>query len=334
MQSRRGLYLVAVAISYVLATSASLATCRITKGSGPAELTFSIPPLTVNSDAEPGTLLYSNALTHSQIGVTCDAPGEIWQGYNGGITEADKNTSVSQSGVYNTTIPGIGFRAAWVNSTNVTFSDGSIITPWHIGSSRVTQRDGEYLITLSASIQFIVTGAIKSGLIDTRRFVADWKYDNLIIGKLRFSSVVVNVEANACSLVEKNITVPLKDMLVSDFSAGLSPVASDDRFKIVLDNCAPGVKVDYQLTSSGSTGVSRNGSVLDIASGAGAASGVGLEILDRQNAIVTFDTHYTAVSNTTQGERIEVPLKARYVQTGDIKAGKVNAIATFEIYYR
>ncbi|MBA1728664.1 type 1 fimbrial protein, partial [Escherichia coli] len=79
------------------------------------------------------------------------------------------------------------------------------------------------------------------------------------IGELRFSSVPVNIQPGTCDLIEKNITVPLNDIGTDDFDVNnVSPVVSDDRFKIQIEKCSQDVKVDYRFTSSGSTGVRGN----------------------------------------------------------------------------
>lgn len=50
--------------------------------------------------------------------------------------------------------------------------------------------------------------------------------------------------------------------------------------------------------------------------------------------MLSFDQTYTAVSSTSANEVAEIPLKARYAKTGNVKAGKVDAVATFEVFYR
>lgn len=93
----------------------------------------------------------------------------------------------------------------------------------------------------------------------------------------------------------KNITVPLNDIGTDDFDvSNVSPVVSDDRFKIQIEKCSQDVKVDYRFTSSGSTGVTGN-NILNIESGSGMAEGVGLQILDSNNNVMVFDTDYTPV---------------------------------------
>ena len=102
---------------------------------------------------------------------------------------------------------------------------------------------------------------------------------------------------------------------------------------IQIEKCSQDVKVDYRFTSSGSTGVTVN-NILNIESGSGMAEGVGLQILDSNNNVMVFDTDYTPVQKTTLNQNVTIPLKARYIKMGSVKSGRVNSVATFEVYYR
>ncbi|MBE6431952.1 MAG: fimbrial protein, partial [Escherichia coli] len=83
----------------------------------------------------------------------------------------------------------------------------------------------------------------------------------------------------------------------------------------------------------GSTGITSN-NILNIESGSGMAEGVGLQILDSNNNVIAFDTEYTVIEKTTLNQNVNIPLKARYIKTGNVKSGLVNSVATFEVYYR
>lgn len=309
------------------------ASCSITStGKAPAEVSFTIPSLQVSSDAEPGTILYQDSLTSSTIKVKCTATGDIYQGYTV-LTDADLISSISLDRVYATNIPGIGFRAGWGNDTDTPLSSGSLLYPWHIGSSKVKSSDGTYTIDLTAGVEIIVTGPVESGLLDTSRLVADWKYDNIVIGQLRFTSTSINVQANTCNLVEKNITVPLRLLSLGEFDKDTSAIVSDSGFQLQWEKCASGVHIYYKFTTSGSTGVT-DGNILNIATDSGAAEGVGIQILDGNSKVLQFDQEYSAATTSSDGQSISVPLKAQYVKTGTLKSGEVKAIATFEVYYR
>lgn len=335
-QKIRCRFLILIAFLSFWLSPTVLASCYFSGGGGnPAEVNFTIPQLIVNSDSPPGTVIYTAEATSASITVTCDADGDIYQGYNNGLMPYDARPDNPLQGVYETNVPGIGFRAAWANNTSATLNEGALISLWHMGSSKVRKSDGYYPIKLHAIIQFVVTGSVYSGVgtVHTPKLYADWKYDNLVMGQLRFSDISVFVQSQTCELTEKNITVPLNDITAGEFTNNVSKVVSDDRFKIQLNNCDAGIQVDYQFTSAGSTGVT-DGTILNIANGDNAASGVGIQILDSHDNVLRFDQNYTAVAQTTQDQSVTIPLKARYIKTGSVKAGQVNSVATFTIYYR
>lgn len=117
--------------------------------------------------------------------------------------------------------------------------------------------------------------------------------------------------------------------------AGSYPVTiiTDERFNISLTECSADTRVDFRFTSSGSTGVT-NGHTLNIADSAQVASGIGIPILDKNNTLLTFDQDYTATTSTGDKEAVDIPLKARYIKTGDVRPGKVDAVAIFDVFYR
>lgn len=317
----------------LVAIPEAFAGCSISgNGGNPAKIEFSVPALDVNNDAEPGTIITTLEATSNSISVSCSANGDIWQGFTV-LTNSDLRTDNPLHDVFQTNVPGIGFRAAWANNVNAQLTSDYLITPWHKGSS-IVNRGYVYPIKIHAAIQFVVTGPVGNGVIDTSKLVADWKYDNLVIGQLRFISVPVNIIPGTCDLINKNITVPLDDIGTDDFDVNnVSPVVSDDRFSIHIENCSQDVKVDYRFTSAGSTGITSN-NILNIESGSGMAEGVGLQILDSNNNVIAFDTEYTVIEKTTLNQNVNIPLKARYIKTGNVKSGLVNSVATFEVYYR
>lgn len=311
------------------------ASCTISGTGTPAEVNFKVPQLMVPRDAEPGTVLYTSEETSTSITVSCDADGDIYQGYYYGLLPDDARPDNPLEGVYETNVPGIGFRAAWANNTDATLTEEYLIKLWHLGSSKVLKSDVSYPIKLHAIAQFVTTGSVYSGggVVHTASLAADWKYDDRVVGQLRFSDFSVWVQSNSCDVVEKNITVPLSTIIASEFTNNVSKVVSDDSFKIQLNNCDAGIKVDYQFTTAGSTGVT-SGNILNIAKGGNAAEGVGIQIMDNNDNVLQFDKSYTAVAQTTKDQSVTIPLKARYIRTGDVKAGQVDAVATFAVYYR
>lgn len=308
------------------------AKCSFNSGYSEAKLTFTLPTINVPQDSPVGTVLYSGTASSPQMKVKCTASGEIWQGYMA-ITASDFVTNSPLTGVYATKVPGIGVRANWGNSGTVSFSDGGYIRPWAIGVSKVGNMT--YTLNFNAVFELVVTGPVSSGTLTSSDLTANWRYDNLQVASLNFTSSSVNVTGASCDLVEKNINIPLKTLSPGDFAvydtvlkAGLKDL------KIQLVNCSPGILVDFKISSSGSTGITADGYTLNIATGLNTAKGVGLRLVRPDGVFFKFNQVYTLTKKTTDGQSITIPIGITYIKLGDVTAGSVSAIATFEINYR
>lgn len=290
---------------------------------------FTMPAqMVVETDVAIGTIIYSGETVGASHGLNCSGNVQVREGYTA-LTDVDYSGVLA--GVYKTTVPGIGFRAARAENQTAAFTDNNIITPFHyIGTAGGWV---SYDSTYHVGVELVVIGKVQSGTLDTSQFNADYQMGSLTAAKLRFAPTMVNVLANTCNLVSKDIAVLMETVTAGSLSQGYSPVLTNDSFKIEVANCAPGTHIDYQFTSAGSTGVS-GGNILNTAQGDGAASGVGIQILDKNNQVLSFDQQYTGIESAS-GEGVEaIPLKARYVKTGTVKGGLVEAVATFEVYYR
>ncbi|WP_368542163.1 fimbrial protein [Enterobacter soli] len=325
------LKLVGVMAASLLAQPA-WASCSFNSGSSIGKMNFTIPSLSLPQDVIVGTVLYTGQMSSATVKVTCNATGPIYQGYTGGISDADLVSDNPLSGVYATSVPGIGIRATWVNTGTASFDSG-YIKPWSKGSSTVSHSAGTYTLNFNAIFQVVVTGPIAAGTLYATELVAKWQYDNLLVAELTFTNAKMDVVSNACTLVEKNITVPLKTITTNAFVSAYSPVVSGDEFKIELADCAPGLIVDFRFTSAGSNTVTKN-NILSIQDGENAAKGVGIQIIGSSGNVVDFDKHYYANMKTVGKQSITIPLKARYIMLDSVQPGEVKALATFEIYYR
>lgn len=305
------------------------ADCSFTNPNANPTITFTMPAqIVIDSDAAVGTIVYSGETVGESHGLTCNTDVQVREGYTV-LTDADYSGVLS--GVYKTTVPGIGFRAARAENKTATFIDENLITPWHyIG---MTGNWSSYDSTYHVGVQLVVIGTVQSGTLDTSKFNADYQMGSLTVAKLRFAPATVDVIANTCNLKSKNINVLLDTVTAGGLSQGYSSVLTDDSFKIEVANCTAGTHIDYKFTSAGSTGVT-DGTILNIARGEGAASGVGIQILDKDNHVLNFDQEYTGIESATGQGTEAIPLKARYAKTGTVKGGQVDAVATFEVYYR
>lgn len=328
---RRCLQCIILLVGMVLAQPL-WADCSFTNSTSVGRLFFAIPAIEIPQDVSVGTVLYTGISEAKGIKVKCNASGPIYQGYKA-ISDNDYQASNPLEGVYATNVPGIGMRASWVNSGTASFSNGAYIKPFRKGTSTVSSSAGTYSLNFHALLQLVVTGDVKTGTLDTNSLKAEWQYDNLTVATLGFYSNAINVKASTCNLVEKSIVVPLKTVTTENFVNGVSPIVSGNDFKIQLTECGANLSVDIKFSSNGTTGVT-NGNTLNIAGGDNAAKGIGIQLFAFNEKPLTFDYVYLHSQKTVAGQTITIPLKARYVKTGQLQAGEVNALATFEINYR
>ncbi|EOC9365991.1 fimbrial protein [Enterobacter asburiae] len=295
-----------------------------------AVVTFQLPPMiVVEPDTPVGTVIFDASVESKEVKVDCYGDAQVRRGYVY-LSDTDAREDV-MPGVYQTNVPGIGIRAASSSERFPNYNEADLVRPiYYLGSIHGSSQSTS---VFRAAAQLVVTGDIQEGYLDTSRLTSVDMLGNAVIGEMRFSPTSVHITTNTCNLVDRNIYVPLKTVNVQDFDGQYSDILTDGSFKIEITDCAAGTKVDYQFTSAGSTGVT-NGNILGIAAGDSAASGVGIQILDKNNTVLQFDQNYTAITSTQDKVPVEIPLKARYVKTGEVKAGKVDSVATFEVFYR
>lgn len=323
----------AILIMVILSGAASSVYASTCTGNHPENgaMTFQLPAsITVEPDTPVGTIIYEESINSALIDMECQVTSNKNKGYVT-LTDADARNEVLE-GVYQTNVPGIGIRMAEARDKTPSFNSANIVTPMHFysyGSGGWSTIHTTYY----AALQLVVTENVDDGYLDTSRLTAADKWGQEVVAQILVSPTSVHIKTNTCNLVDKNIYVPLKTVSVDNFNSQYSEVLTDSSFKIAIADCRSGTQIDYQFNSAGSTGVT-DGNILAITSGDSAASGVGIQILDKNNNVLSFDRTYTAVSSTSANAVAEIPLKARYVKTGSVKAGKVDAIATFELFYR
>ena len=113
---------------------------------------------------------------------------------------------------------------------------------------------------------------------------------------------------------------------------GSGSTTSTTRFDIQLKDC-PETITSAAITFGGSAD-SANTNVLAVTPGTGAATGVGIQLLDKTESplsLYTASTSYTLQPGATTNDLI---FGARYIQTGStITAGPANAVSTFTVMY-
>jgi len=126
--------------------------------------------------------------------------------------------------------------------------------------------------------------------------------------------------------------------------ADLNPTGGDTPFQIDLTGCKSATLKNVYINLSDATDPGNRTDKLTLAARPGSASGVNLQILREgvvtpitfgpTTAVLNNPGQWTAGPITTTATNISIPLSARYIATGPVKPGTVNAVATFTLFYK
>lgn len=154
-------------------------------------------------------------------------------------------------------------------------------------------------------------------------------------GTVHFEGEVVNA---ACAIDAGSInqTVPLGQVKSSTLAA-IGDTSTPVGFNIQLNDCAVTTQLTAAIRFSGVTVTTDTASYTDVlalqSSAAGAATNVGVQILDSTGVALAVDgTAFSTPKSLINGTNI-LPFQARYYAVGESTAGTANADATFQVEY-
>ncbi|MFJ4247043.1 fimbrial protein [Pseudomonas sp. NPDC089741] len=260
--------------------------------------------------------------------------------------------------VYQSGVPGIGV-AVWYSGTAMPFNSDAINCGNGTAYCVYTLQN-----TLAYDMSFIKIGDVSPGTIQGSQLptTSQSRVSSNTVEVMRISvSGSINIVSRTCQTPD--VSVPMGTHMLNEFS-GKNTFTQWQDFSIALNNC-PAFNGYYQNTgprwaSDGTSSNldSRKNNVLQVrldptrtaitpnlgimslnpsAPGADpAATGVGLQIADSHGTPLPLATLRASgiTPRAVEGASYTIPLKARYIQTGDsITAGPANATATFTINY-
>ncbi|EPZ1700411.1 type 1 fimbrial major subunit FimA [Salmonella enterica subsp. enterica] len=151
-------------------------------------------------------------------------------------------------------------------------------------------------------------------------------------GAVHFKGEIVNA-ACAVDAGSSDQTIRLGQVRSSKLTAD-GNVSSPVGFAIQLDDCDTTVAGTASVAFTGSEVSGKNNVLAVQATGAGAATNVGVQILDSHSQPLQLDgTNFGSTILLTNGTNT-IPLQARYIATGAATVGTANADATFKIQYQ
>ncbi|WAB95131.1 fimbrial protein [Pseudomonas citronellolis] len=312
------------------------ASCSFDSGYMTSQLNISLPAtISVPVDATPNTELWSSGwVSASGNNISCNSTGVVSGVLAAGIGAAVPGFTNSNGfpSVFKTNIDGIGISVYWCNNANCNPNYNNV-TP--IASLAWPVSATQYPLKNSWWVRLVKTGPILNGGQLQVSGTSTVSYQNLQVAQLTFTGATA-VTSRACEINpdSQGITVPLPTVLKSDFPAGLGVLADNGKARAFHINlrCDSGVQVWYRID-----GASSGNQVLDNASGAGMAGGVGVQLFygDVSSTLVQpLATRALQTTTTGAGQAVSIPLAAKYYKTAStVTGGQVAVTATFTMTY-
>ncbi|VWB06167.1 type-1 fimbrial protein subunit A [Burkholderia lata] len=245
-------------------------------------------------------------------------------------------------GQYNTwptNVAGIGVRIQF------TGSGGGIGQWWPYRNDDMNVITGEYTGNRKLLVEFVKTGPISAGGALVGEIGAGWARDKLfkfMSFQVAGGGITITPRVPTCKVREKTLTVPLGDIAAYKVLPTVGSTSEAKPFKIVLD-CDGGEEGSITKTYMTLTDVNNNANLSDtltLSPTETSAKGLGVQVLNGTKP-VSFgpDSSVTGTpgqfyTGTTQNGVLEIPLSARYVRTGIMNSGTVNARASFTMNYQ
>lgn len=306
--------------------------------------TISPPNIIVQRDLPVGSQIGSDVTTPIVTAFTCSnntTPTLTYQQF-GGKGYGTYVATLNGRRVYSTNIAGIGYSVTVVSTNNCAGYTGSVDGNDNVdgnqnnkiicsvnglmGSQPIQgQMKISYYKTATTTGSGAVTGSTVASFI-LRNNQNSWQNPETYVSAASF-----NVTTLACTVTNTAISVPMGTVEKRSFSGvGTWPGDSNTKSFTIPLNCNSGTRVNLQI--DGSVQSATNG-VLNLNSGTGSATGVGIQLLYNDQPLA-LGTSFLAGTTTSSGT-YNIALKSRYYQTADnITTGSANSSATFTLTYR
>lgn len=324
-----------------LVTQGAFAACNFVNGYGLQSVMVAVPSFSLPRDPTVGQVLtsYSPSPTVAYGGTnqnfaSCSTPTPYY--YNASV--AGGKTFGGSTNVYQTNIPGIGlrfYRRNNIGGSNSYFTDNTgspsgtdnstVNWNWNNGSTRYW------------GAEVVVTGPVGSGTYNGTTDTGQNLYGFAQLQSLVVTTIHVNsfsVTAWSCQALSK--TVNLGRHATSEFPAKGSTAGLTD-FSIDLSGCpASGLSsISYTLTPT--LVVDAVNGVIGTDSFTGAATGLGVKVMDGNGNPAAFNTA-KAVTYTAGQSNLSIPFKAALYRTvappTNITPGVVRASMAFTMTYK
>jgi type 1 fimbria pilin len=328
-------WLIVSGLMSLLMAAPAMASCTAAPDGQGAKITIILPvSVAVPRNAAPGQIVWDSGWTPSVVGsATCNSPSDT---RSLGYLQA-KVPVPGFDGVYETGIPGIGMKSAIILGASKP-ADINAGTVQRYPAVTEAAGAGTFDETGSGRIQYIVTGPVSTGVTNMgialggRTYVGGTRGLNLNVGNGRNSTVTVA----SCTVQNSTFTVPVSGAYSHQLGA-VGSTTGDTSFNLAL-NCPAGISVAVTFTDVSNPGNrTTNLSLSSNSTGAGVAYQLvyGSQVVAFGPDSASDETeNQIHVGPPTVSGSTNIPFSVRYVRTGPLKAGTLNAKATFTMSYQ
>lgn len=312
-------------------------TCSYVYG-GPAIVSFS--DITIdskyNKNTPVGTIIFDKSYHSNQTGkITCT---DNHPDYSEGFPSSPSTLVGSDPCLFNVPLTngknsGLGIKIYYdLQASHTTPGRYCMVYP----KKNSTSSKNNFSVEGNFRIQLQVVGELQSGDIDLSRFSNGGIWWNNLEGfYISFNNIIINLHTLSCDVNTPDVPVSL---------SSATGINADTTFK-GINSTSPQVDFNIELTCDPATNVAirfegetvsgGNNSILKLTNQNNSASGVGVQILDKnQNIIIFNQPDYILQLSNVQQTSTALTFSARYIQTEkNVTPGKADAEATFYLSF-
>ncbi|MFG1173947.1 fimbrial protein [Erwiniaceae bacterium CAU 1747] len=271
--------------------------------------------LAIDPNAEVGEELAqrnNNELVGKMMVITCTTNSNY-------SSSSPLTPSTTYPGAFETGIPGVGVLISdlW-NPAKMLPQKVSGLTP----SDLTTWTNNDNI-----RLRFVKTGPIANGSSVGSQVVARFSLDNKPMAELTLARITVIQKSCLVDVHSRRQTIDLGNPPKSEFNGIGSVARSSERSFNIKINCeSDDIPIDISFDA---VGTSPGPGMINIRQQEQAASGVVVEVLDKNHVPILFGEEKTYHSKREMN--IDIPMTAHYKKTGEIKTGKADAAMTFTL---
>ncbi|KFK92910.1 MULTISPECIES: fimbrial protein [unclassified Serratia (in: enterobacteria)] len=329
-------YTMVFLVASLLPLRTVLAVCNFTSGNGLQSYTIKLGSAQMTADNivlardqfSTGATIASGEAANAVSGTYANCSGSNPYSYY--VSGATGSTVGGVSNVFPTNIPGIGLRFYSRDNGGKNYRFGNQGTGG--SSSSITWGWNQNGNTFWG-VEAIVTGPVSSGTYNDG-LLAVFSLGGLTVLNVRIAPF--SVTASSCNAATTQPMVDLGTHSKKEFPTQGS-IAGKTPFTIELSGCSTSglSSVAYTLTPLNSL-VNANQAVMGINAMPGAATGVGVQIMNQSGTPVSFNSATNVSSFVPGSQVVTIPFQAALYRTSStpIVPGLVRAPLTFTMTYR